>query len=876
MLSSEEIEAKNEMKERTCADTSFCERLRVYKPDVCPFNILSETVKITDSKVDGKIINRETQALYKFSLNTFVDSTFRLTINEEEVHRPRFQATLALGREPSALRLIKTSEGENKLYFETITNKVILFFSPFKIEIYNGQNKDELALIVNERGRLMVEYNQQKTSDSWEENFDGFVDSRPFGPMAVALDFDFPQATNFYGLSQHAESLSLKTTTDSDPYRLFNLDKPAYELYSKKSMYGAVPFVIAHGANNTVGVFWLNAAETWVDIDKQIALASNKANMNTFFMSETGMLDVFFTMGPQFSNVNKQFSRLTGPALFPPYFSLGYHQSRWNYEDEKDLMTVAENFDKYDIPLDVMWLDIEYTDSKKYFTWDPEKFKHPERILGILAAMKRKLVVIIDPHIKVDNSYFVYRAGVEKGLFVKNRNGSNFVGHCWPEASCYLDFINPQTREYYALLHLLENFRGTTKDVFFWNDMNEPSVFDGPEKTLPKDVIHQSYHVDWEHRDIHNMYGFLQVMSTYEGLLKRSNRTSRPFILTRSHFAGVQRYAAVWTGDNSASWEYLKISVPMCLSSALSGISFCGADVGGFFENPDSQLMSRWYQAAVYLPFFRQHSFRETPRREPWLFDNTTMHIIRAAIQERQSLLPFWYTLFYQYSEFGAPVIHPVVTEFPKETATFDIDYEFLLGESILVRPITEPDVSKVNVYFPGKDDVWYNKETYASVTAKGVQSVDVTLNEIPVFFRSGYIIPMRKSIRSSAIKTLNDPLTLVVALNKQGNASGHLFVDDGESFAYQENNYIYLLFEFHNKKITSRFVNDARFETNVWIEKIIIFEISNIFKRATVTFKSNEKKELEIKYNACEYGYTVHSNSSVLSLTEEWTIIFE
>ncbi|KAK6017773.1 glycosyl hydrolase, family 31 [Ostertagia ostertagi] len=329
-------------------------------------------------------------------------------------------------------------------------------------------------------------------------------------------------------------------------------------------------------------------------------------HFDAHFMSETGLIDIFFFGGPSPQDVQRQLSRISGVTPIPPLFSIGYHQCRWNYNDEQD---VNENFDVYDIPMDVMWLDIEHTDGKKYFTWEPHKFAHPKEMIDGLAAKTLKTW----------------------DLYVKKADGeSDFEGHCWPGASAYLDFLNPETRKYWAAQFAFDRYVGSTPQLFTWNDMNEPSVFSGAEVTYEQG------------RMLHNMYGFLQHSSTFEGQLQRTGGKDRPFILTRSGFIGTQRTAAIWTGDNTAEWGHLAIAAPMLLSLSVSGVPFVGADVGGFFGNPDEQLLTRWYEAGAFQPFFRAHAHIDTKRREPWLFSKPTLDAIRQAIRRRYALLPYW------------------------------------------------------------------------------------------------------------------------------------------------------------------------------------------------------------------------------------------
>jgi alpha 1,3-glucosidase len=265
------------------------------------------------------------------------------------------------------------------------------------------------------------------------------------------------------------------------------------------------------------------------------------------------------------------------------------------------------------------------------------------------------MVTIIDPHIKIDSEYYVYQEAKDLDYYVKNADGkTTFEGHCWPGNSAWLDYLNPATRKYWAALFSFQKYEGSTKNLYTWNDMNEPSVFSGPEITMPKDNIHVG---GVEHRDVHNLYGMLQQRATYDGQMLRSNYSDRPFILSRAFFAGTQRYGAIWTGDNTADWDHLASSVPMLLSISMSGVVFCGADVGGFFGNPDAELLVRWYQLGAFQPFFRGHAHIDTKRREPWVFDEPYTSLIRKAIINRYQLLPYIYTLFRIASLKGTPLM---------------------------------------------------------------------------------------------------------------------------------------------------------------------------------------------------------------------------
>lgn len=693
------------------------------------------------------------------------DNTFRVIVDEKSPIKPRYRVVDALKSNPIPEKLTVTEQTDSQITITSGTNKAVIKGKPFQLDFYNN---DVLTVTLNGKGLMRFEHIRTKPQPAaadenadgndvnpdskpksiededpgaWEENFKSHHDSKPYGPEAIALDFSFPQANILFGIPEHADSFSLRTTVGSEPYRLYNLDVFEYELDNGMALYGAVPVIYGHGPEKTVGVYWQNAAETWVDIHNTntennvmssivnfVAGPSKTEAPVAHFMSESGVIDIFILLGPTPVAAFKQFTELTGTAPTPQMYAIGYHQCRWNYNDEQDVAQVHNKFDEYDIPMDTMWLDIEYTDSKKYFTWDHTKFPNALEMIKNLTDKGRHLNIIIDPHTKRDNGYFVHNECTERGYYTKNKDGNDYEGWCWPGSSSYIDFFDPVARKYYADLYLLENFKESTAEVGIWNDMNEPSVFNGPEVTMLKDNKH---HGGWEHRDIHNLYGHMYITGTFDGLMRRGKNALRPFILTRSLFAGSQRYAAVWTGDNMAQWPHLAASIKMCLSLSVAGMSFCGADIGGFFGNPEPELLERWYQASVFQPFTRSHAHIDTKRKEPWLFSETTRLIIRDALRKRYSYLPFWYTLFYEHERIGAPLMRPLLSHYPKDKNTFTIDTEYLLGDQLLVRPVLDKGAGKVDVYFPTHGDneggdIWYDVDDYRKITKTGYEHVPV------------------------------------------------------------------------------------------------------------------------------------------------------
>ncbi|XP_063145964.1 neutral alpha-glucosidase C isoform X2 [Candoia aspera] len=781
--------------------------------------------------------------------------------------------------------------------------QIHIMAKPFQIQLIS---KDEILLSMNSNGLLYLEHlqsplqsrkptSQEKESglaDSskeneedlglWEEKVGSFLDIKANGPSSVGLDVSLHGFEHVYGIPQHAETLLLKNTSDDDVYRLYNLDVFGYTIHSKMGIYGSVPLLLAHKPDQTIGVFWLNSSETLVEISTKAAVKALPSRTpdkqrvvpqtDMRWMSESGIIDVFILKGPCPFDIFKQYAQLTGTQALPPLFSLGYHQCRWNYEDEEDVEKVDAGFDTFDIPYDVIWLDIEHTDGKRYFTWDKKRFSNPEKMQKhILMKKKRKLVVIVDPHIKIDPLYTVYSQAKERGFFVKDRNGEDFEGICWPGLSSYLDFINPEVRQWYADQFDFKTYKGSSEIVFIWNDMNEPSVFRGIEQTMSKDAIHYG---KWEHRDVHNLYGFYQQMATAEGLVKRSGGLERPFVLTRSFFAGSQKYGAVWTGDNKADWSYLKISIPMLLTISIAGISFCGADVGGFIGNPEPELLVRWYQAGAFQPFFRGHANMGTKRREPWLFGDKNTKIIREAIKERYSLLPYLYTLFYQAHSVAEPVMRPLWVEFPKELETFGIEDEYMLGGALLVHPVTAPKISTVNVFLPGPQEIWYDFRKFRCLESHGILKIPVTLNNIPVIQRGGTIIPLKISVGKSTEWMVDVPYELRAALDYKGCATGELYLDDGHSFHYlHEKQFLLRKFSFCENVLSSRSAGEeGLFQTKCIVQQILILGIKKQPSVVTTTmFDGKEDKAVAFTYDTKNSMLTLQKLS--LNISNNWEL---
>lgn len=614
------------------------------------------------------------------------------------------------------------------------------------------------------------------------------------------------------------------------------------------TLYGAIPFMQAHKKDSTVGVFWLNAAETWVDIIKSktstnpLSLGtSSKTTTHTHWFSENGLLDIFVMLGPTPQSMSKAYGELTGYTQLPQLFAIAYHQCRWNYVTDEDVKDVDRKFDKHNIPYDVIWLDIEYLEEKKYFTWDPLTFPEPVGMGEQLDEHDRKLVIIIDPHIKRTENYPVLDQLTQKDLAVKTKEADKpWEGWCWPGSSYWVDCFNPKAIEWWTSLFRYDVFKGTLPNTFIWNDMNEPSVFNGPETTMPKDNIH---HGNWEHRDVHNVNGLTFMNATFQALEIRDDPkgktpTKRPFILTRSFYAGSQRLGAMWTGDNQAEWSHLKGSLPMVLQMGISGYPFAGADVAGFFGNPGKELLVRWYQAGAFYPFFRAHAHIDTRRREPYLAGSPYKEIITQALRLRYSLLPSWYTAFHSASVNGTPIVQPMWYMHPNDAAGFALDDQLYLGGTgLLTKPVTTEGATSVSIYLPAEDVVtpYYSYHDFQTYTGGGkMHTIDAPLSTLPLLMRAGHIFTRRDRPRRSSGLMRHDPFTLVVVLDPAHPAAvGELYYDDGESYAYREGAAIHRRFVFEAKDgsmtLTSQDVGSSGAQTESYLASIAHLTVEKI-----------------------------------------------
>lgn len=691
----------------------------------------------------------------------------------------------------------------------------------------NGEQK-VLEAKVKERDTAWFE--GEPDGDLWTETWKTWTDSKPKGPEGFSIDISFPGAEHIYGLAEHAAPLALPSTDGSgaftEPYRMWNSDIFEYLASSTMSLYGNIPLIQAHAAKHSVGILSLVASETWVDVTHP------SSGSQTHWFSESGIVDLLILPGPNPTALFRQYASLTGTTPLPALWSLAYHQCRWNYFDEADVMQVDRRFDEEDIPLDVTWLDIEYAAEHRYFDWNKKHFPDPVRMQEAIGSKGRKMVAIVDPHVKRSDDFRIYTDAQERDVITKKADGkTNFEGWCWPGSSIWVDFFNPNSWSWWVDMFSFNVWKDSTKFLHIWNDMNEPSVFDGPEISMPRDNLH---HGGWEHRDIHNLNGMLFHKATHQAMQKRESPVAkRPFVLSRSFFAGSQRYGAIWTGDNLGTWEHMAGETAMLLSLNICGMTFSGADVGGFFGNPSVEMLVRWYQAGAFMPFFRAHAQIDAKRREPYLYEEPYKGMMRDAIRLRYQMLPIWYTAFYENSLTGAPPMRPQYAVFPTDKLGFAIDDQYYIGSSgLLFKPQTAQGAQSLDIYLSDNQPYYdyFTHHLYPAASSPRKINMATPLDKIPLLLQGGNILPIRNRVRRASTLMWADPFTLVAGLDKSGNAVGTLYLDDGDSYAYEKGEYVFRQFTItQTKKNHFTFTNTGATSENAWSEVIADVRVEKI-----------------------------------------------
>jgi alpha-glucosidase len=617
-----------------------------------------------------------------------------------------------------------------------------------------------------------------------------------------------PADEHYFGLGDKTGPLDRR----GHAYTMWNTDTYRFQ-ESTDPLYKSIPFFLTYRAGNATGVFLDNTTRTSFDFGKESPSFYS-------FGAVAGPVDYYIFAGPSPRQVVETYAWLTGKPPLPPRWMLGFQQSRYTYAPETRLMEVASRLRSDRIPADALYLDIDFQNRNRPFTVNTEAFPDLPKALSTLHNMHFHVVAITDLHIAdvPGQGYAPYDSGMAGDNFLHRPDGSVYVGSVWPGPSVFPDFTREESRAWWGSLY--KPFTATGFDGF-WNDMNEPSVFNSPTGTIPFDVLHRIDEPGFRartatHAEIHNVYGMENSRATYDGLLKIDPGT-RPFVLTRASYAGGQRYAATWTGDNSSTWNHLRMTSPMLKSLGLSGFSFSGADVGGFAGTATPDLLTKWIEVSAFQPIDRDHTGKGSGDQEPWTGGEQQENIRRRYIEQRYRLMPYLYTLAEETARTGLPMMRPLFLDYPdaaKDKHPIDIDSgvesEFLLGHDLLIAPSPYPEAPDAyTVEFPSASwyDFWTgepvphpahssNHDPNAPPAAADLVALSAevhpTLDALPVYVRAGAILPIEPLVQSTE-ETPHGPLTLRIYAGND--CRGSLYTDDGTSFAFEQGSFLRMNF---------------------------------------------------------------------------------
>jgi len=657
---------------------------------------------------------------------------------------------------------------------------------------------DELEVIAH-RSPLQIEFRDAKTHQTINADQQPMRFDPQTGLVAAAKKFGFDE--HFYGLGEKAARLDKRR----GEFTMWNSDTFGYQ-EGTDPVYQSIPFYIGwqHGA--AYGIFFDNSYRTHFDF-------GSSSQEYAAFSAEGGEMNYYFFQGPSIKKILARYADLTGHMPLPPLWALGNQQSRYSYYPDSLAEEVVRKYRADDLPLDVLHLDIHFMNGYRPFTWDPQRFPDPKAFTGRLRAQGVKVVTIVDPGIKYqppaegardaashpelapqDQSYYVYNQGQAQDFFLKRKDGRPYIARVWPGESVFVDYTLDPAARWWGDLHRAYTDNGVAG---IWNDMNEPSDFNDQTGKSQMDVVTNDGGTYSPYAGNRNVFALNENRATYQGL-QRLLPNQRPYVITRAAYAGIQRYATMWAGDNRSTWEALSVSLPMFMTLGLSGEPFVGSDVGGFVGRTDAELLVRWYQVGFLTPFCRNHAGMESPDHEPWRFGKYYEDIIRRYLKLRYRLLPFLYTALEESHRTGVPLFRPLLLNYQEDENTLGIDDEFMIGSDLLAAPVLKPNLTSRLVYLPA--GVWFDYWTSARFDGGRMVRVEAPLETVPLFVRGGAILPLGPEMNYVGEKPA-DPLRFEVYPDVRGEASASLYEDDGLTEAYQQGSFRQITVSYRGTK---------------------------------------------------------------------------
>ena len=593
----------------------------------------------------------------------------------------------------------------------------------------------------------------------------------------------------YYGLGEKGGDLNKKGCYTEN----FNTDDPETDDDSI-TYYKTIPFYVALKEEATYGIFFDNSFRSYFDMGKEMG-------DRIFFGAIGGQIQYYFIPGENIKEVVKNYTALTGRMEMPPLWSLGYQQCRFSYFSQEEVRELVKTFEEKDIPLDVVYLDIDYMDGFRVMTFKTPNFDDAAGLIGDLKEKGIRTITIIDPGVKVDEEYPVFKRGKEGNHFTKKLDGEMFIGAVWPGDSAFPDFSNKDCREWWK--SELKKFISEHGMDGIWNDMNEPCVFNNDHKTMLETCLHNSDNGVIEHKEFHNRYGFEMSRCSKEAQ-EELHPNERGFSMTRATYAGGQRYSSVWTGDNMSLWSQMRMSISMNANLGISGFSFVGNDVSGFGLDSSEELFIRWMEMGPFIPIFRNHSNMYTRRQEPWAFGPRAEKIAKKSIELRYELLPYIYDLYYISHKEGLPIFRPMIMEYEKDMNLLNMREQFMLGENMIVAPVLYEGERSKTLYLPKGS--WFNYFTMEKLQGGKWYKLPCELDEILVFVKEGAIIPTYNKKFRNVKERPNNILLKVFGEN----AKGFHYNDDGHSMEYLEGKYTYMDIKVVDGKEELKLINNG------------------------------------------------------------------
>lgn len=653
-------------------------------------------------------------------------------------------------------------------HIEIATAKLIVkAYDDEKIDVFDEQGN---PLVVDYRGKRtpidrQMDEEHLKLAESEGHDVDKLLGKHDADYYEVVKSLADDE--EFYGLGDKTGYLNKRHYA----YDNWNTDNPDPQVESFTRLYKSIPILLGLKNGHPYGIFFDNTYRNHIDLGKE-------SNNYYYYSADNGNLDYYVIGGASLKAVVTNYTYLTGRVPMPQKWTLGYQQSRWGYSvSQKQVEKIAENLRKYDLPCDVLHLDIDYMKGYRVFTWRKDTYEAPEEFIKKMRKLGFRIITIIDPGVKKDDAdYKIYQEGIEKGYFVKAADGTVYVNEVWPGDAVFPDFGRQKVRQWWAknCKYLVD--LGVSG---IWDDMNEPASFRGE---IPGDVVFHNEEEASTHNKMHNVYGHNMAKATYEGLKKYSGK--RPFVITRAAYAGTQKFSTVWTGDNQSLWPHVQMMIPQLCNLGLSGFSFAGTDIGGFGADTTPELLTRWIEGALFSPLYRNHAALGTRSQEPWVFGESTLSIYRKYLKLRYRFIPYLYDEFYRETQTGLPVMRPLVLNYENDPHVYNLNDEYMVGEDILTAPVVQEGQTKRAVYLPkGKwIDFWNGVEHAGKTTIL----VDAPIGKLPLFIKKNTILPWGKEV--SHISGEPDESMTFRLFGKKGKYVH--YQDNGTDFKYQKGEY--------------------------------------------------------------------------------------